>query len=565
MPTFNPQPKTFSQCIAALTVLMFMFNAPAVVLAGAGHDHSGASEFQGGGANSGSVRVDAATAKRLGIKTEAVKRQTLALGIKTTGQIETLPSQKVQVTPPIAGKVVELLVEPGAKVRKGQVVAVLSSPDLIDLRVGSQEKRTEAIADLQQAQADLKLALQNRERYQQIANAEIAQAQSQAAFAQEKYTKDMQLASAGALPRRNALESQTQLAEAKAKLTTASSRRDVIEADAQVTRAQSALFSAQTRLKLSEAIYQTRLQQLGTAGNSKGLVTVTAPLTGTVADRPVTLGETVTVEAGSKSLMTIVNDSGVFATANIYEKDLDKVKVGQPIKVKVASVPNQTFTGRISQVGTAVTGETRVVPVQAIVENSSGKLKPGMFADLEILTGQQSASVVAVPTSAIVDANGRKTVYAQNGNAFQAVDVELGETSFDLVEVKNGLFEGDIVVTQRAPQLHAQSLRGDNTTSEDVHSEEGQGQETKAKINGLQLPSWLMAGGGGGAIATVAFLGGILWSNRRQKDRVVLVGNSEFEAYEPKDLEKEIYIDNHKSSILLSSTKQDENQNREKV
>jgi membrane fusion protein, heavy metal efflux system len=84
------------------------------------------------------------------------------VGIKTTGQIETLPSQKVEVTTPITGaKVVELLVEPGATVKKGQPVAVVTSPDLVTLRVESQEKRADAIASLQQAQADLRLAQQN--------------------------------------------------------------------------------------------------------------------------------------------------------------------------------------------------------------------------------------------------------------------------------------------------------------------------------------------------------------------------------------------------------------------
>jgi cobalt-zinc-cadmium efflux system membrane fusion protein len=70
-----------------------------------------------------------------------------------------------------------------------------------------------------------------------------------------------------------------------------------------------------------------KLQQLGTAASEKGLVTVTAPISGTVSAREVTLGQTFE-DAGGK-LMTIVNDSRVFATANIYEKDLDKVKTGQ--------------------------------------------------------------------------------------------------------------------------------------------------------------------------------------------------------------------------------------------
>ncbi|PLZ98130.1 hypothetical protein CI594_12065, partial [Fischerella thermalis CCMEE 5196] len=71
----------------SLTMLsLLLLNTPTTVLAGAGHDHSGASSFQGGGSEAtGSVEVDAETAKLLGVKVEPVQRQRLAVGIKTTG------------------------------------------------------------------------------------------------------------------------------------------------------------------------------------------------------------------------------------------------------------------------------------------------------------------------------------------------------------------------------------------------------------------------------------------------------------------------------------------------
>ena len=79
--------------------------------------------------------MDQEVAKRLGIKAEPVKRQILKLAIKTTGQIETLPSQKAKVTTPIKGTILALLVEPNQKVEAGQSVAVLSSPELAGLQV----------------------------------------------------------------------------------------------------------------------------------------------------------------------------------------------------------------------------------------------------------------------------------------------------------------------------------------------------------------------------------------------------------------------------------------------
>jgi cobalt-zinc-cadmium efflux system membrane fusion protein len=508
------------RCVSGTLLSLLVLTAPAVVLAHAGH---GGHEFQSGNEatqSSDAIQVDTQTAKRLGIKVESVKRQQLAIGLKTTGQIETLPSKKVEVTTPISGaKVVELLVEPGASVKAGQPIAVIAASDLVELRVNSQEKRAEAEADLQKAQADLKLAQENLEQQRQIAAADITQARTEVEVSREKYSRDQELASAGALPRREMLESQAHLREGEAQLTKASSRREVLEAEAQLKRAQAAVEVAQSHIRLSDATYQTRLQQLGTAANDKGLVTVTAPISGTVSDREVTLGQAFE-DAGGK-LMTIVNDNRVFATANIYEKDLDKVKMGQRAIAKVASLPNRSFSGRIAVIGSVVEGETRVVPVKAELDNADGVFKPGMFAELEVLTDRTATAILAVPSSAVVEANGKKLVYVQNGNAFQPIEVTLGQTSGDMVEVKTGLFEGDLVVTQRATQLYAQSLRGGSKKPEAKSAAPAPSQATNSSKIGSQLPWWLVGTAGGVAIAVGSF-----WLGRRTKPQVTSASNA---------------------------------------
>jgi membrane fusion protein, heavy metal efflux system len=539
------QKSTTLHCISGGLLSLLLLTIPGQVLAGGGHDHSGADAFNTeAGQTSGKIEIDATTAQRLNLKVEPVKRQQLAVGIKTTGQIETLPSQKAEVTTPISGaKVVELLVEPGAVVKKGQPVAVVTSPDLVTLRVESQEKLAEAEADLQQAQADLQLAQQNYDKYQQIAAAEIASAQSQVSFAQEKYDKDRQLADAGALRQRDALESQTKLAEAKAELTKASSRRDVIDAENKLKRAESAVEVAKKRIKLSNTTYETRLQQLGNSANAKGLVTVTSPISGRVADREVTLGQSFN-DAGGK-LMTIVNDRIVYATANIYEKDLGKIRRGQRVSLKVASMPNRTFTGRIAVVGSVVEAETRVVPVKAQIDNLGGVLKPGMFAQLEVLTDQTSAATLAIPKSAVVEANNKTMVYVQNGNAFESTEVTLGQTSGDFVEITKGLFQGDMIVTQRAPQLYAQSLRGgsksDSHKDEHGHDhskeEHNSGEATVQNKSGVQLPWWSTIPFGGAMLPQgAAFLAIALTSfilGRRTKPGLTPASQSEESFFSP--------------------------------
>ncbi len=100
------------------------------------------------------------------------------------------------------------------------------------------------------------------------------------------------------------LESRSHLREGEAQLVKATSSREVLEAENQLKRAQAAVEVTQSHIRLRNDAYRTRLSQLGTRANDKGLVTVTTPISGTVADREVTLGQAFE-DAGSK-LMTIV-------------------------------------------------------------------------------------------------------------------------------------------------------------------------------------------------------------------------------------------------------------------
>lgn len=221
--------------------------------------------------------------------------------------------------------------------------------------------------------------------------------------------------------------------------------------------------------------------------------------------------------------MTIIDDSSVFATANVYEKDLSKVKQGQKVRVQISGIPDRTFTGTVAVVGSVVEGQTRVVPVKAQLNNPLGQLKPGMFANLEVLTDQTTAATLAVPSEAIVEANGKNLVFIQEGNAYEAVEVTLGESSGGLVEIKEGLKSGDRAVTQGGILLYAQSLKAageappseeeaGHSEGEETHAEgeesHAEGEEAVAADSPSEqsfLPGWLLSLLGGSAIAAGAF------------------------------------------------------------
>ncbi|NET84548.1 MAG: efflux RND transporter periplasmic adaptor subunit [Moorea sp. SIO1F2] len=502
--------KTETILASTFTFLLLIAIAPVAVFAHAGHGN----EFQSGTeatSNPEGIKVDATTASQIGIKLQSVSRQFLDIGIKTTGQIETQPNQQAQVTAPIPGTVAKLLVKPGQRVKKGQAVAVISSLELIELRVESLDRLTEAKATLGEAEANLELARENLERQRQIAAAEIDEAETQLAVAQEEYDKDLALAIEGALARRQMLESKTKLAEAKTLLKRAFSRRDVLEAEAELKRAQTAVKAAKSRVQLSDTTYKTRLEQLSNSANEQGKVTVLAPISGTVAQWQVSLGES--FEDAGGQLMTIVNNNQVWATANIYEKDLYKVKIGQKVRLEVSSLPNQTFTGQVSQIDPIVAGQTRVVPVRVRLDNPGGQLKPGMFAQLNILTDKTSVATLAIPQDALVDANGKQLVYVENGqNFYEPVELALGSSFGDLVEVKSGLFEGDQIVAEGGVMLYAQSLRGgskaDHHEHDHEHEQEGHNhQATSTNVNVASLPWWWVFPVGG-VITAGAFMVG---------------------------------------------------------
>jgi cobalt-zinc-cadmium efflux system membrane fusion protein len=217
--------------------------------------------------------------------------------------------------------------------------------------------------------------------------------------------------------------------------------------------------------------------------------------------------------------MTLVDSRTVFATANIHEKDLSQIVQGQRVRVQVSSLPDQVFEGRIAVIGSVVEGESRVVPVKAEFDNKGGQLKPGMFAKLEVLT-DTTEPVLTIPQSAIVEANGRQLVFVQNGNGFEPVEVTLGRQAGNWIEIESGLFDGDRIVTQRANQLYAQSLRGGSAKPETETTETA----TEASV-GFSLPWWMIAVGSG-MLGVSAFVAGMGWASRRRPHRLLAMSSS---------------------------------------
>jgi len=123
------------------------------------------------------------------------------------------------------------------------------------------------------------------------------------------------------------------------------------------------------------------------------------------------------------------------------------MRVGLPLEVHVLAYPGRIFKGKISYVAPSIDPNTHRLPVRADVENPDGALKPGMFANFNIITGE-AANAPAVPQDAVVYEGEQARVWvAGPGDTLALREIRTGRISDGMVEVRSGLSAGEQVVT----------------------------------------------------------------------------------------------------------------------
>ena len=184
-------------------------------------------------------------------------------------------------------------------------------------------------------------------------------------------------------------------------------------------------------------------------------VSLRAPFRGDVIERNATIGEVIDP---NKSLFTVADLSTVWVRADFPEQQAGRLKAGLTIEVRVSAYPDQTFRGVITYVGAVIDPATRTIMARADVANFDGRLRPEMFADILLVTDEQS--VLSVPRAAVQQLGNRQIAFVARGpHRFESREVRIGESSTDYAEVKAGLEEGDEVVTQGSYALKSEMLR----------------------------------------------------------------------------------------------------------
>ena len=185
---------------------------------------------------------------------------------------------------------------------------------------------------------------------------------------------------------------------------------------------------------------------------------IKAPLAGIVLDRKSTVGELVDK---SSVIYTISDPADLWVIAEVKERDIASVKLGQPATFGVLAYPGASFTGKVVRIANQVESDTRTLEVRISVDNRDGRLKPGMFADVEITTTVMDG-ILTIPDSALQTDGDQQVVFVALGdNRFAKRPVTLGSEQRGRVQVVEGLEPGEAVVTEGSFILKSELLKGE--------------------------------------------------------------------------------------------------------
>lgn len=322
----------------------------------------------------GKIVVPANSPLRSRVVVAAVSSLAAPHSVSLPGIVEADPARTVNILPPLSGRLIDLKVRLGDSVKKGQVLAVIGSPDL-----------DQAWSDVEKARDTEELA---KKAFERARNVHDAGANAQKDFEQ----------------------------------------------------ANSAYVQAASETRRAEA----RLAILGMGSKSRTL-SLTTPVSGTVT--ALNSGQGSYLNDTTATLMTIANLDTVWITASVPEDLTGAVARGQDATVELPAFPGKKWQGKVSFVSAVLEFDTHRNKTRIAFANADGKLKPNMYATVDIAVPQ--ASGIAVPTSALLMNNDSVTVFVETAPwTFERRSVELGREDNETVRIVSGLTGSEHVVVK---------------------------------------------------------------------------------------------------------------------
>ena len=247
------------------------------------------------------------------------------------------------------------------------------------------------------------------------------------------------------------LAAQAEIIQAEERLQVAMARRDSLE-----LRMARAIFESARRKLLVMGATEKDIEEVTSTHVPKTFLEIHAPYAGTITETNDILGHFVDIGA---TLFHLVDISRLWMLADVYEKDLAKIKPGLTAEVQVPAYPGEKFPGRLTTLFDVLDETSRTVKARIEVENPTGRLKPQMFGETHILVDGNIKGIV-VSAESVVKENGKTFVFvALNDTTFERREVSLGSAVDSFIEVRNGLKQGERVVTKGSFQLKSELLK----------------------------------------------------------------------------------------------------------
>jgi multidrug efflux pump subunit AcrA (membrane-fusion protein) len=214
-------------------------------------------------------------------------------------------------------------------------------------------------------------------------------------------------------------------------------------------------------------------------GDPPPRVRYASPLTGVVTDRHVVVGDDV---EPNRHLFELADLSEVLAVGRVFEGQIGQVAVGQKVRVRVPSYPDDVFEGVVGRLGGKLDPTSRSLAVYVVVPNPEERLRPHMRATLSLVTGGSDLAL-AIPKNALLGEAGQLYVFVQDEDQherFERRALVLGVSNDRFVEVIEGLYPGELVVAEGSYSLQyltpvAEKEQGETSVDHDEahsHSEE---------------------------------------------------------------------------------------------
>jgi Cu(I)/Ag(I) efflux system membrane fusion protein len=186
-----------------------------------------------------------------------------------------------------------------------------------------------------------------------------------------------------------------------------------------------------------------QIERLKAGGEPTRTLTYRAPVAGVILEKKALQGMRF---MPGETLYQIADVSGVWVLADVFERDIAAVKVGQTVEVSIDAFPDKLFSGKVSYLYPTLNPQTRTVPVRIELPNPRGELRPAMYANVQFQIGAGKPTL-AVPISAILDSGTSQRVIVQlEEGRFEPREVKLGLRGDDYVEVREGIQAGEQVV-----------------------------------------------------------------------------------------------------------------------